>query len=151
MRSSPSGMLRSDVPSDSIATGDDVLVQLQIDAIEPVADQNIAVIIYDAMGYRLIDVNLALHNDFVTLCAGESVDVNFRLRDLLLRPGEYRLGLWMGRAGAEDIDGISAAISFSVNPSYDDVMHSTVFPGPYQCRFLHSVQRHDSTIELETM
>jgi lipopolysaccharide transport system ATP-binding protein len=143
--------LRSGVPADTIATGDDLTVRLHIAAIESVADQNVAIIIYDAMGYRLIDVNLALHNDFVTLRAGESADISFRLRDLLLRPGEYRLGLWMGRAGAEDTDAVSSAISFLVNPSYDDVMHSTVFPGPYQCRFLHNVQRREGTINPETM
>ena len=52
-----------------------------------------------------------------------------------LKPGEYSLGLWLGRTNVEDIDGILHAVSFRVEPDFENIGHTAIFPGVYQCAF----------------
>jgi hypothetical protein len=97
-------------------------------------------VIYDAAGYRLIDVNTALQGRFLTLAPGDEARVEFELERVLLKPGPYLLGLWIGRGGTENIDGILYATTLLVEPDPGRLRHSEVFPGPYQCEFSHSVR-----------
>ena len=125
-----------------VETGGDLEIELAIDSRENVEDANVAAIVYDVNGVRLLDVNTALKGQFINLERGEQARVSFRLRDLLLKPGTYTLGIWMGRGGIEEIDSVKQAAYFSVEAPHTQLKHSETFPGPYQCRFDHSIQSH---------
>ena len=118
-----------------VETGGDLEIELEIVSRENIEDANVGAIIYDVAGARLLDVNTALKGEFLSLQRGEHARVSFRLRDLLLKPGTYMVGLWLGRGGIEDIDAVKHAATFSVEAPPSEVKHSEVFPGPYQCRF----------------
>ena len=113
---------------------------MKINAYENIADANVAIIIYDASGYRLIDANTALQNQYISLLAGEEATIRIQLNEILLKPGQYMVGLWIGRSNIEDIDGIQYANSFTVDINPENIQHSQIFPGPYQCKF--SVQEY---------
>jgi Wzt C-terminal domain len=102
---------------------------------------NVAMIIYDRHGYRVIDANTALKGRFLTLEPNETATVHFRLRDVLLRPGDYTIGLWLGRGGIEEIDSIEAALAFTVETQPTCSRHTELFPGVYQCRFTVATDR----------
>lgn len=123
-------------------TGDGLRIAMKMIAAERVMDANVAVILYDAMGYRLIDVNTALQNIFLTMEAGNTARVEFLLHDLLLRPGQYHVGLWMGKRDVCDMDGVSYAAKVAVEHRAEEVLHDQVFPGPYQCRFDVRMKAH---------
>ena len=127
-------------PANYVETGGDLEIGLEITSSENIEDVNVAVIIYDVNGTRLLDVNTAIKGAFLSLQRGEQACVNFRLHDLLLKPGSYLLGLWLGRGGIEQIDSVQQAASFSVEAPPVSLKHSETFPGPYQCRFDHSIQ-----------
>ena len=130
-----------------VETGGDLAIELQIASREDIEDANVAVIIYDVNSVRLLDVNTAIKGEFLSLQRGEQARVSFRLRDLLLKPGTYTLGLWLGRGGIEEIDSVKLAASFSVEAPHSELKHSEVFPGPYQCRFDHSIQLQLTGVE----
>ncbi|HEU5459984.1 MAG TPA: ABC transporter ATP-binding protein [Pyrinomonadaceae bacterium] len=124
-----------------VETGGDLEIELEISSRANIEDANVAAIIYDVSGVRLLDVNTALKGTFLSLQRGEQARVKFRLRDLLLKPGTYMLGVWLGRGGIEEIDSVKQAASFSVEAPHTQAKHSEVFPGPYQCRFDHSMDK----------
>ena len=127
-------------PLNYVETGGELQIELEITSSENIEDANVAAIIYDASGIRLLDVNTAIKGSYLRLQRGEQANVRFRLHDLLLKPGTYALGLWLGRGGIEEIDSVQQAVSFSVEPPNASLKHSETFPGPYQCRFDHSIQ-----------
>ena len=116
-------------------TGCDLEITAGVEAIGAVQSVNVAVIIYDSGGYRLIDVNTALKGCFLDLAAGGRSETRFLLRDVLLNAGTYFVGLWIGVGGVEAIDDIEFAASFEVVQDFTDSAHSEVFPGAYKCRF----------------
>ncbi len=120
-------------------TGSDLKVELEIVAQQDIRGANVAIILYDMMGYRLIDANTAIQGKFLDLDGGQTARVEFQLYNLLLRPGAYLVGVWLGRANVEDIDGITYVTSLSVEQDFDSAAHSTVFPGVYQCRFSQKI------------
>lgn len=122
-------------PSDILITGHDLRIGLKIEASQAVEHLNAAIVVYDATGYRLIDANLLLAGRPLDLALNQSAHVNFALRDLRLKPGEYSIGLWLGRTNVEDIDGVLHAVSFQVEPDLTTTQHTAIFPGVYQCRF----------------
>jgi len=130
-----------------VETGGQLEIGLEITSKENIADVNVAAIIYDVNGTRLLDVNTAIKGAFLSLQCGEHARVNFRLHDLLLKPGTYLLGLWLGRGGIEEIDSVQQAGSFSVEAPHALLKHSETFPGPYQCRFDHSIELTSVTAE----
>jgi lipopolysaccharide transport system ATP-binding protein len=121
--------------------GQDLKIELMIKAITEITQANVALIIYDFAGYRLIDVNTALQGSFLSLKAGEEAQVTFYLQKVLLKPGTYLLGLWMGRGSIEDIDGITHAVSISVEADPETLKYSETFPGIYQCQYRHSIRK----------
>jgi lipopolysaccharide transport system ATP-binding protein len=125
-------------------TGQDLKVELRIKARAEVFQANVALIIYDSAGYRLIDVNTALQGCFLSLKVDEEALVTFYLQDVLLKPGVYLLGLWIGRRSIEDMDGITHATSISVEADPDTLKHSETFPGVYQCRYRHHIEKVES-------
>ncbi len=112
----------------------DLGIDLKVMAERAIDESNAAVIIYDNSGTRLIDVNTAIKGEFVTLESGGSTSVRFMLRNVLLRPGKYMIGLWLGRGGVETTDDVECVATFDVQPPPTG-RHTEVFPGPYQCRF----------------
>jgi lipopolysaccharide transport system ATP-binding protein len=122
-------------------TGQDLKIEVRIKAEAEIIQANVALILYDAAGYRLIDANTALQGSFLTLRVGESARVEFRLRNVLLKPGIYLIGLWLGRGSMEDIDGITYVASVSVEADPGSILHSQTFPGIYQCRYIHHIEK----------
>lgn len=122
-----------------LITGGDLKVGLKIEAREEVVDANVAIILYDSSGFRIIDVSTAVQGCYLKMKAGQTAKVEFQLHDLLLKPGPYSLGLWLGRHNVEDIDGISYVTSITVEPDISNLKHSINFPGIYQCRFSQQV------------
>ncbi len=121
--------------------GQDLKIEVRIKAEAEIIQANVALILYDAAGYRLIDANTALQGSFLTLGVGESARVEFRLRNVLLKPGTYLMGLWLGRGSIEDIDGITYVASVSVEVDPASILHSQTFPGVYQCQYTHHIEK----------
>jgi len=116
-------------------------IDLLIQCISGFPGSNVGIEIYDAHGYRIIDANIALKRRFLPMQAGELARVRIELHDLLLKPGNYLIGLWLGRAGIENIDYLERALSFSVETDSENVVHTELFPGVYQCRFEASIEK----------
>ena len=72
--------------------------------------------------------------------AGGKARANFLLHDVLLRPGKYFVGIWIGRhVDSGTIDHIEHAVTMDVMETEDTTMNSIVYPGVYLCRFEQSV------------
>jgi lipopolysaccharide transport system ATP-binding protein len=128
-----------DQPTEVGAPGCDFKLVTQLCCDEDVSYANVAVILYDSSGYRIIDANVAQKGEFVSLKAGQKLQATFLLREVLLRPGKYFVGLWIGREGGETIDYIEHAVMFEVAEGEETKSHSVVYPGTYLCRFQHKV------------
>ena len=121
--------------------GRNLLIEVGVEAFEKVQDANISLAIFDVeTNTRLVDVNTALRAEFVSLDPGQNIKVSFTLHDLLLKPGMYRIGMWMGRKNVEDIDSIPNVCTFAVEINPENTFHDQIFPGFYQVQF-------DQTIE----
>lgn len=118
----------------ALRTGDDLVIRLTLDGIVPVKDTNVAVIIYDMYGARIIDANLAIKGEAASFAAGQTREIAFTLRDVLLKPGEYVLGVWCGVPNT-NIDAIAEAIRFRVDERLSAMKYSVTFDGVYQCNF----------------
>ncbi|MCK7479369.1 MAG: Wzt carbohydrate-binding domain-containing protein [Candidatus Moduliflexus flocculans] len=117
----------------------DIEIETAVTAYEKIVEANVAIIIYDISGYQVIDVNTALNDTFMSLVPHQKACVRFVLKKVLLRPGTYLIGLWLGRPNVEDIDGITYARSFTIEMDPREIKHHQVFPGVYQCEFVHSI------------
>src|SRR6266404_15637 len=126
---------KSGQPIHSIVTGCDVLIETTVSCLADIQDANVAVIVYDSNGYRLIDVNTALKGDFLSMQPGQEATIRFRLKEVLLKPGSYYVGLWIGRGGVEEIDSVDYARRMDVIADVESVRHTEVFPGAYLCKF----------------
>lgn len=132
---------RSGSPTEVLRVGGDLEVELEMEAQGRVVDANVAVVVSELTGYRVIDANLALKDDYLSLAPGQKAVVRFTLRNLLLRPDTYRLGIWIGRKNVEDIDINVDAATFTVEVDPRNLQHFQIFPGVYQCDFTHSVDK----------
>lgn len=120
-------------------TGDDLDVRISVRAEQKIADAVIAMIVYDMNGSRIIDVNTDLTGKYLTLDAGESAQVSFKLKNLLLKPGSYWIGLWMGTPNNADIDGVTYAAELKVQMDTNEVNSTVIYPGLYQCEFTDKI------------
>jgi lipopolysaccharide transport system ATP-binding protein len=127
-------------PNEVAYPGCDLQIECEIDCHSEIADSNAAVIIYDQNGLRIVDTNTAQKGTYVRMRAGQRARVSFRLHDVLLKPGQYFVGLWLGRHGTEEIDHIEHAVTFNVMEGGETKRHSVVYPGAYLCRFEESVR-----------
>ena len=66
---------------------------------------------------------------------GQEATIRFRLKEVLLKPGSYYVGLWIGRGGVEEIDSVDYARRMDVIADVESVRHTEVFPGAYLCKF----------------
>ena len=121
--------------------GCDLRIELEVRCEASFAHANLAVIFYDSSGYRVIDANTAQKGEFVSMQAGQVARAEFVLREVLLRPGKYLVGLWLGREGleTETIDDIEHATTLDFAEGDETSRHPVVFPGTYLCRFEQSV------------
>jgi len=115
--------------------GCDLQIDVEIDCLRDFIGCNLAIIFYDSNGYRVIDTNTAQKGQFVGLSSGQKGHARFLLREVLLKPGTYFIGLWLGRMGIEAVDYIEDAISFEVMQGEDTSEHPVSYPGVYLCRF----------------
>jgi hypothetical protein len=138
----PEGMENQKNPI--LHVGQDIEIKTTVTAYEKIVEANVAIIIYDISGYRVIDVNTALKDTFLSMFPNQKACVRFVLRKVLLRPGTYLIGLWMGRPNVEDIDGITYARSFTIEMDPREIKHHQVFPGVYQCEYVHSIEIEQS-------
>lgn len=123
----------------SLRTGDDLQVTLKMKGVRPVKDANVAVIIYDIYGTRIVDANLAILGEAASFSSGEHKTFRVTLNNLLLRPGDYVLGLFCGVPNT-NIDAIVEAIGFRVEDRLSDKKYSITFDGVYQCNFTIAVE-----------
>jgi lipopolysaccharide transport system ATP-binding protein len=126
-------------PQRFVRTGQDLRVDLKIVGLSEITDADVALTIYDSAGDRLIDANTAIKGSFLSLKQGQEARIQFQLRNVLLRPGVYLLGLWLGRGASEDIDALIFATSFRVEADQEAMLHADIFPGPYQCAYTHNM------------
>jgi lipopolysaccharide transport system ATP-binding protein len=119
--------------------GCDLRIEVDIECRSDIADCLLAIIVYDVNGVRVIDTNTAQKGEFVSMSAGQKVSASFFLHDVLLRPGRYFAGVWLGRESMEIIDHVERALALEVLASEESSRHVIVFPGVYLCRFDHRV------------
>jgi lipopolysaccharide transport system ATP-binding protein len=128
-------------PLEVASPGCDLNITLELRCKSGFAHANLAVIFYDASGYRVIDTNTAQKGEFLSMQAGQVARAEFILREVLLRPGKYLVGLWLGREGieTETIDDIEHATTLDFAEGSETSRHPVVFPGTYLCRFEQTV------------
>lgn len=122
-------------PSEVAFPGCTLAIEMDLCAQADVSETLVAAIIYDANFYRIIDINTALQAEPLNLKKGETATVELILKDLLLKPGSYFVGLWCGRHGSEEYDHIEYATRFPVMATAEFTMCSVSFSGPYRVRF----------------
>jgi homopolymeric O-antigen transport system ATP-binding protein len=120
-------------------TGDDLEVKISIEANEKVSDIVVAIIIYDLNGGRLVDANTNITGHYFDLAPKQEAVVSFRLKNLLLKPGIYRVGLWLGMPNNEDIDAIRYAKELNVQIDTNKIKSTVIYPGLYQCEFTDKI------------
>ena len=73
--------------------------------------------------------------------AGQTARARFLLHDVLLKPGKYFVGLWLGRHTVMGtIDHIENAVTLDVMETEENTKHSIIYPGVYLCRFENTVR-----------
>jgi ABC-type polysaccharide/polyol phosphate transport system ATPase subunit len=115
--------------------GCDLHFEAEIAARQDLRNLTVALIIYDALGNRLIDANTLIKGQHLDLDAGAKALVAFRLKRVLLKAGTYTAGLWLGRLNEEDTDAVLQALSFRIEPRREDCQYTAPFPGVYVCDF----------------
>jgi lipopolysaccharide transport system ATP-binding protein len=119
--------------------GCNLKIEVEVHGKSNFAPANLAIIFYDSSGYRVLDTNTAQKGEFVSLRAGQTATAQFLLKDVLLKPGRYLVGLWLGRETMEVIDWIDHAVTMDMMEGNESKNHVTVFPGVYLCRFENHV------------
>lgn len=115
--------------------GSDLSIEIEIMCKSNFADCNLAIVFYDMNGFRVIDTNTAQKGDFVSMDTGQKARARFLLHDVLLKPGKYFVGLWLGRHSMETIDHIEHATTLDVMEGEEASKHGITYPGVYLCRF----------------
>lgn len=117
------------------SSGCDLRLEIELECYSDFENCVLAAIIYDANGYRVIDTNTQQKGEYVSLKSGNKGRAIFLLRHVLLKPGRYFVGLWLGRHGMEVVDDLEHAISFDIVESEETCQDVIVYPGVYLCRF----------------
>jgi lipopolysaccharide transport system ATP-binding protein len=130
-------------PLSVASPGCDLSIDVDLECELDFAHANLAIIFYDSNGSRIIDTNTAQKGDFVMLKAGQVARASFRLQEVLLKPGKYLIGLWIGREGVENIDHVEHATTIDFAENEETSGHPVLYPGTYLCRF----EEHVSILE----
>lgn len=126
--------------TDLPVTGCDLEILVKFRARQKIANATVAVIIYDDLGNRIVDVNTLIRGDSVSLDKGKSATGRFRLKNLLLKPDTYTIALWIGILNHADYDGVRYATMFRMEARHDDILFTNPFPGAYACDFEHDIR-----------
>lgn len=126
--------------------GCDLRINVEVQCEKNFGHANLALIFYDSGGYRILDTNTAQKGEFLSMQAGQLARANFLLHEVLLRPGQYLLGLWLGREGVETIDDIEHATTLDFAEGDETSQHAVIFPGTYLCRFEQKVSILESSL-----
>lgn len=124
--------------------GCDLSIDIQLRCESTFDHANVALIFYDSNGYRIIDANTAQKGELVSMTAGQSAEITFLLRQVLLTPGKYFIGLWLGREGSEILDDIEHATVLDVAEGEESSKHHLIYPGTYLCRFEQTISVSES-------
>jgi len=124
--------------------GCDLDIQVDLECKSEIADCNLAVVFYDMNGFRVIDTNTAQKGEFVSMAAGQSAHARFLLHDVLLKPGKYFVGVFLGRHTMETVDHVEQAVTLDVMEGEETSRHGVTYPGIYLCRFENEVRMFDS-------
>ncbi len=116
-------------------TGCMLTFETKLHAQTAIQNTTAALTIYDDLGNRLIDANTLIKGDQITAAKDQHIQISFTLKNVLLKPGIYTAGLWLGIINQEDIDGVRYATSFKIEPRQQDIRYTTPFPGVYACDF----------------
>jgi lipopolysaccharide transport system ATP-binding protein len=115
--------------------GCNLQIEVVLDCLNSFSDCNLAVFFYDSNGYRVIDTNTGQKGQFIGLSAGQTGRSQFLLREVLLKPGTYFVGLWLGKDHIEAVDYLEHAVALDVVENEESSRHSINYPGVYLCRF----------------
>jgi lipopolysaccharide transport system ATP-binding protein len=115
--------------------GCSALIEAEVVAERAVTDLDARLLLSDSNAYRLIEASASLTGQRLSLRAGERAQVRFLLRDVLLTPGIYALGLWLGRSHLETIDGIDWATTTEVSVDPEAPTTAVGRAGAYACPF----------------
>ncbi len=121
-------------------TGCNIEFMLKIKSFSKIQSTNVALIIYDELSNRLIDVNTLIKGDSLSLSKDQEAVVKFKLQNVLLKPDTYTVSLWLGIANVADMDGVRYATSFKIEARREDILYTNPFPGVYSCEFDHEIQ-----------
>jgi lipopolysaccharide transport system ATP-binding protein len=122
-------------PMEVACPGCDLSIEVELECQTSFVDCNLALIFYDTNGFRVIDTNTAQKGIFVSLNAGRKARARFVLREVLLRPGKYFVGVFLGRHMLEIVDHVENATTLDFVESEETSQHSVIYPGIYLCRF----------------
>ena len=128
--------------------GCDLSICVEVRCESNFAHANLAIIVYDSSGYRVIDTNTAQKGEFMSLQGGQGARANFLLREVILRPGKYFIGLWLGREGVETIDDVEHAATIDFAEGDESSRHPVIFPGTYLCRFEQTVSVVEGSLDV---
>lgn len=120
-------------------TGCDIEFEVGIQARSDIKNTTVALIVYDELGNRIIDINTLIKGGSLSLEANQQTTVKFILKNVRLKPDVYTVGLWLGILNVADIDGVRYATSFKVEAKKEDILYATPFPGVYACEFDYQI------------
>lgn len=124
-----------------IYPGDDLLITVSIKGSKDLKGINVSVVIRNEDHVRVIDANLHNKNKLLSLRKNEAAEIEFRLLDLLLKPGAYYLTVSIGIRGVEHLDLLPDVSSFRVEFDPNCMSADYIYPGIYQCRFEEFVKK----------
>lgn len=119
--------------------GCNLSIEVELQCQSNISHTNLAIIFYDSNGYRLIDTNTAQKGQFLSMQAGQKAKAKFLLREVLLKPGKYLVGLWLGREGTEVIDSVEHATALDFSEGEETDGYPVLYPGTYLCRFEQNI------------
>ncbi len=126
-------------PIDVAYPGCNLSIEVHLKCESGFAPANLAIIIYDSSGFRVIDTNTAQKGHFISMRDGQNAKAKFLLQEVLLRPGRYFTSLWLGREAMEIIDHVESALAFDVIEREERSQNVILFPGVYLCRFENEI------------
>jgi lipopolysaccharide transport system ATP-binding protein len=126
-------------PIDGAYPGCDIRIEFEIECYAPIMESIAAAIVYDQNGFRVIDANIGQKDRYLSLRPGETAKISLLLSDVLLRPGHYLVGLWLGRHGVETTDHVEYARRLTILDPNNNRQHPIVYPGVYLCHFEENI------------
>jgi len=116
-------------------TGENMCVNVLIRCHESIENGLAALVIYDSMGNRIIDVNTAMLGQNISMRAGEVGWWKFTFFNDTATTEIYTIQTYLGQERSEVIDSIETAlkIEFQLDPEENHAIDD--YPGVYRCRF----------------